>query len=244
MISNIAPVTPIVPAGIPIFGTVNYSDSTSSFADQLASAVSQTGGNPAAQSQISDAPAGTLTGALGSAPVQYSVVQSSPTTLTSSAAGTQSASAPESGNDGSEWLSPPYYTPPAPVFVSWENPPGVMNTTASPETDLQNLASQFINDPTQFVWGGVPATTPQDLINNFVSYAQSRAAEFPEATPAGYDPVAMGTKYANLVMDSIQKIPYDTVGSSQYASIYDAWVAGVNTFPGGGTGSGTTGTAS
>jgi len=113
-----------------------------------------------------------------------------------------------------------------------------MNTTAAPETDLQNLAAQFINDPLQFVWGGVPATTPQGLIDNFVSYAQSRAAAYPQATPAGYDPVAMGTKYANLVMDSIQKIPYDTVGSSQYASIYDAWAAGVNTFPGGsGTGS-------
>jgi len=41
--------------------------------------------------------------------------------------------------------------------VSWEAPPGVINTTAAPETDLQNLASQFINDPVQFVWGGVPA---------------------------------------------------------------------------------------
>jgi hypothetical protein len=129
-------------------------------------------------------------------------------------------------------LSPPYYTPPAPVFVSWENPPGVINTTASPESDLQNLAAQFINDPVQFVWGGVPATTPQELVDNFVSYAQSRAATSPASCPAGYDPVATGTKYANLVMDSIKKIQYDTVGSSQYASIYDAWVAGVNTFPG------------
>ena len=68
-------------------------------------------------------------------------------------------------------------------------------------------------------------------MQNFVSYAQSRAAEFPQATPAGYDPVAMGTKYANLVMDSIQKIPYDTIGSSSFASVYDAWVAGVNDFP-------------
>jgi hypothetical protein len=42
----------------------------------------------------------------------------------------------------------------------------------------------------------------------------------------------MGTKYANLVLDSIKKIQYDTVGSSSYASIYDAWVAGVNTWPG------------
>jgi hypothetical protein len=42
----------------------------------------------------------------------------------------------------------------------------------------------------------------------------------------------MGTKYANLVMDSIKKIQYDTIGSSPYASVYDAWVAGVNTWPG------------
>jgi hypothetical protein len=116
--------------------------------------------------------------------------------------------------------------------VSWENPPGVINTTASPESDLQNLASQFINGSDQFCWGGVSATTPQEFIDNIVSYAQSRAATYPQTCPEGYDPVAMGTKYANLVMDSLKKIPYDTVGASQYASVYDAWVAGVNTFPG------------
>ena len=55
---------------------------------------------------------------------------------------------------------------------------------------------------------------------------------YPKTCPEGYDPVAMGTKYANLVMDSIKKIQYDTVGTSQYASVYDAWVAGVNTWPG------------
>ena len=105
----------------------------------------------------------------------------------------------------------------------------MINTTATPESDLQNMAAQFINDPQQFDWGGVSATTPQEFIDNVVSYAQSRAASFPKASPEGYDPVAMGTKYANLVLDSIKKIPYDTVGSSQYASVYDAWVAGVNT---------------
>jgi hypothetical protein len=151
---------------------------------------------------------------------------------TPSAASAPPSGAPASSSNDPEWLSPPYYTPPAATFVSWENPPGVTNTTATPESDLQNLAAQFINDPVQFVWGGVPATTPQELIDNFVSYAQSRAATYPEASPQGYDPVATGTKYANLVLDSLQKIPYDTVGSSPYASIYDAWVAGVNTFPG------------
>lgn len=108
----------------------------------------------------------------------------------------------------------------------------MINTTASPESDLQNLAAQYINDPLQFDWGGVPATTPQGFIDNFVSYAQSRAAMYPKASPEGYDPVAMGTKYANLVMDSIKNIQYDTIGSSPYASVYDAWVAGVNTWPG------------
>jgi hypothetical protein len=265
MISNIAPVTPAVPAEMSILGLVSSPDSTSSFADQLASAVNQAGSNPATPSQISDTPAGTLTGAPGSTPVQYSFFQylmdtppaaatAAPAANTASAAltpaaGTQPSGASESSSADPGWLSPPYYTPPAPTFVSWENPPGVMNTTASPETDLQNLAAQFINDPTQFVWGGVPATSPQELVDNFVSYAQSRAAAYPEATPAGYDPVAMGTKYANLVMDSIQKIPYDTIGSSPYASVYDAWAAGVNTFPGGGgttsgTGSGTGSTVS
>lgn len=252
MISNITPGTPAAPAETSILGILTSPDSTSSFADQLASAVNQQAGtNPqasGAQRQNSDAPA------TSPAPVQYSffdymmgMPSAAGSPIATPAANASAATAAQvSDVPNTQWLSPPYYTPPAPTFVTWENPPGVMNTTATPETDLQNLASQFINDPLQFVWGGVPATTPQGLVENFVSYAQSRAAAYPEATPAGYDPVAMGTKYANFVMDSIQKIPYDTVGSSQYASIYDAWAAGVNTFPGGsGTGAGTTsGTAS
>ncbi len=129
-------------------------------------------------------------------------------------------------------MSPPYYTPPPTVFVSWEGPPGVINTTASPESDLQNLAAQFINDPLQFGWGSVPATTPQEFVDNLLATRSRGPQPIPRPVPTGYDPVAMGTKYANLVMDSIKKIQYDTVGSSPYASVYDAWVAGVNTFPG------------
>jgi hypothetical protein len=265
MISSTAPVTPASPGEMSILGIVLSSpDSTSSFADQLASAVNQGGGNPQPGSaslanilgtprQNSDTPAAspasasvfpaaqnrffqsmidTPSAAATASPSTTPAASNAQSALTPSATGIQPSGTPDSSGADSGWLFPPYYTPPAPTFVSWENPPGVINTTASPETDLQNLAAQFINDPTQFVWGGVPASTPQQLVDNFVSYAQSRAATYPQTVPAGYDPVAMGTKYANLVMDSIQKIPYDTVGSSPYASIYDAWVAGVNTFPG------------
>jgi hypothetical protein len=45
-------------------------------------------------------------------------------------------------------------------------------------------------------------------------------------------------------MDSIKKIQYDTVGDSQYASVYDAWVAGVNSWPGASGAASSTGTAS
>ena len=245
MITNTAPVTPVIPAQLSILGIPSSPDSTSSFADQLASAVNQVGSNPqpgggvptninGAQRQNSDAPA-----------VQYSFFQYPMDTPSATATPSPSAAASpiyRAAANGSQpastnsvdpgWLSPPYYTPPAPVFVSWENPPGVINRTAAPESDLQMLAAQYINDPLQFEWASVPATSPQGLIDNFVSYAQSRAAMYPKTCPEGYDPVAMGTKYANLVMDSIKKIQYDTVGSSQYPSIYDAWVAGVNTWPG------------
>jgi hypothetical protein len=256
MISNTGPVTSAIPAERSILGILSSPDSTSSFADQLASAVSGVGSNPepsaevpskisGAQRQNSDTPAS----ASGSSAVQYSFFQylidtpiatpseiaatlptASSSGSTPSAEGIHQSGAPDSSSPG--WLSPPYYTPPPAVFVSWENSPGVINTTASPESDLQNLAAQFINDPLQFGWGSVPATTPQGFIDNFVSYAQSRAAAYPKTCAHGYDPVAMGTKYANLVMDSIKKIQYDTVGSSPYASVYDAWVAGVNTWPG------------
>jgi hypothetical protein len=247
MISSTSLAPPANPAQTSILGIPSPSDSTSSFADQLANEVSQAGsaatttaGTPRQNSDTQQAS--------GSTPVQYSFFQyliGTPSTSntppgsgspqasdTSSAATVQRASAPDSSNADPGWLSPPYYTPPPTTFVSWEGPPGVINTTASPESDLQNMAAQFINDPLQFDWGGVPATTPQEFIDNVVSYAQSRAASFPKASPVGYDPVAMGTKYANLVLDSIKKIPYDTVGSSHYASVYDAWAAGVNTWTG------------
>ena len=266
MISSTAPVTPTVPTGTSILGIVSSPDSTSSFADQFASAVNQAGSNPqsggaaatniiGAQRQNSDTPATPPTSAPGSPAVQYSFFQylmdipsatasaspsSTPAVNGVQPASTPAAAAPNSSSNDPGWLSPPYYTPPATIFVSWENPPGVINTTASPESDLQNLASQFINGSDQFCWGGVSATTPQEFIDNIVSYAQSRAAAYPQTCPEGYDPVAMGTKYANLVMDTLKQIPYDTVGTSQYASVYDAWVAGVNTWPGAsGTGSAT-----
>jgi hypothetical protein len=264
MISSTSPVAPAIPAETSILGIPSPSDSTSSFADQLASAVSSVASNPPSGRAATTPITGTTrqnsdTQQLSLANVGAPVAADSPASVpgspavqysffqylidTPSGSGTSSASTPLGGTQQSSspnassiadpgWLSPPYYTPPAATFVSWENPPGVVNTTASPESDLQNLAAQLINDPLQFDWGGVPATTPQGLIANFVSYAQSRAATYPEASPEGYDPVAMGTKYANLVLDTIKQIPYDTVGSSPYASVYDAWVAGVNTFPG------------
>jgi hypothetical protein len=269
MISNTAPVTSGIPAQTSLLGIVSSPDSTSSFADQLASAVNQVGSIPPpgggiptnigeVQRQNSDTPAASPANAPGASPVQYSFFQylmdtpsagaisSSPIATASPAAaaankaqpastfseGIQQSGAPHFNGADPGWLSPPYYTPPAPVFVSWENPPGVINRTTTPESDLQMLAAQFINDPLQFGWGGVPATTPQEFVDNIVSYAQSRAAMYPKTCPEGYDPVAMGTKYANLVLDSIKKIQYDTVGASQYASVYDAWVAGVNTWPG------------
>jgi|KBSMisStandDraft_5_1062788.scaffolds.fasta_scaffold22499_6 hypothetical protein len=260
MITNTAPVTSGIPAQTSILGIVSSPDSTSSFADQLESAVSQAGsdpqpggGNPmnigGTQRQNSDAPAAPPANAPASPTVQYSFFQylmgTPSATETPAPSAKASPIAPPVAIDSPsetgmmvsskvdpQWLSPPYYTPPAATFVSWENPPGVINTTASPESDLQNLAAQFINDPLQFGWGSVPATTPQEFIDNIVSYAQLRAAMYPKTCPEGYDPVAMGTKYANLVMDSIKKIQYDTVGTSQYASVYDAWVAGVNTWPG------------
>ena len=268
MISNTAPVTPAVPAQISILGIPSAPDSTSSFADQYASAVNQAGngaqpgsGVPTnisgAQRQNSDTPAASPASAPSSPAVQYSFFQylmdtpsasatpspsaaaspmntpaASGSQPTPPASGTQPSGAPDSSISNPGWLSPSYYVPPAPVYVSWENPPGVINRTAAPESDLQMLAAQFINDPLQFDWGGVPATTPQEFVDNFVTYAQSRAAMYPKTCPKGYDPVAMGTKYANLVLDSIKKIQYDTVGTSKYASVYDAWVAGVNTWPG------------
>ena len=62
MISNIASASPTIPAETSVLGNLSSPDSTSSFADQLASAVGQAGSNPqntsGSQRQNLDAPAG------------------------------------------------------------------------------------------------------------------------------------------------------------------------------------------
>lgn len=252
MISSTNAVVPAISPQTSLFGIVSPSNSTSSFADELGDAITGTGSNPPSTKgtprQNYDAIGGASTCESGAtAPIQYSFFQylmdgamtdstatgiAGPSVHAPASGVAPQFSAPNASGADTGWLSPPFYTPPAPVFVSWENPPGVINTTASPETDLQNMAAQYINDPLQFGWGGVSATTPQEFVDNIVSYAQLRAATYPKASREGYDPVATGTKYANLVLDAIKKIQYDTIGESRYASIYDAWVAGVNTWPG------------
>lgn len=260
MITITGAATPVNPTTASASGGVTSSGTISSFAEQLASAIVQMGadvqpGSPvqiditAAPSQDSDtrqfnvaihsAPGAGASPSTPSpdaaAPKQYSffqyIIDGASAPLASSgakqASGTLAASQSDPG-----WLSPPYYQAPPVVMATWENPKGVINQTAAPESDLQLLAAQHINDPQQFVWGGIEATTPQEFVSSFVSYAQLRAAMYPDTCPAGYDPVAMGTKYANLVLDTIKHIQFNSNGSSPHASIYDAWVAGVNTWLG------------
>ena len=252
--------TPVNPSTTSAPSSVSSSETISSFAEQLASAIVQMGADvqPGSQVQIDIAAAPSqdsdtrqfnvaihsTPGAVASpstsspgvtAPKQYSFFQyiidgaSAPV----ASAGTNQASAPAapSAQANSGWLSAPYYVAPPPIFVSWESSPGVVNRMADPESDLQQAASQLINDPEQFVWGGIEATTPQELTDSLVNYAQLRAASYPKTCPDGYDPVEMGKKYADVVMDNLKQIKFSVPGSP-HASIYDAWVAGVNIWPG------------
>lgn len=91
------------------------------------------------------------------------------------------------------------------------------------ETSLANAAYQDANDYMQFVAGNNSPNyaNPAAYTANMIEYAKELCwpSWGPYVCPAGYDPVAMGTKYANLVFASLKTTPYNGT------NVYDWWVS-------------------
>lgn len=130
---------------------------------------------------------------------------------------------------GSGWLSPPYYVPPPPVYLSVPQPLPLPPTNyPTAETMLQVTAAEYLNDPACLMSGAASVTSPQELTSSMIAYAQQLSQySWSSFTCAGFDPVAMGTKYANLILDTLKQIPAAPWNQSATGSVYDAWVGGV-----------------
>jgi hypothetical protein len=130
---------------------------------------------------------------------------------------------------GSGWLSPPYYVPPPPVYVSVPQPlPFPSTNYPTAETMLQVTAAEYLNDPACFMSGAASVTSPQELTSSMIAYAQQLSQySWSSFTCAGFDPVALGTKYANVILDTLKQIPAAPWNQSATGSVYDAWVGGV-----------------
>jgi hypothetical protein len=230
-----------VPESASLAGTV-------SFADQLATAVDQMAGRTRSGSQLDfdvSAPprqnpdTQKLTALVPSTPAPKAVYAGSSldsaatlraaTTSTPSAPSGASAASPTTPDvpdvHGSGWLSPPYYVPPPPVYLSVPQPfPLPPTNYPTAETMLQVTAAEYLNDPACFMSGAASVTSPQELTSSMIAYAQQLSQySWSSVTCAGFDPVAMGTKYANLILDTLKQIPAAPWNQNSTGSVYDAW---------------------
>lgn len=112
---------------------------------------------------------------------------------------------------------------PSQAMVPVPQPNGTTTQMPTAETSLANAAYQDANDYMQFVaTTNAPSyATPDDYTANMIEYARELCwpSWGPYACPAGYDPVAMGTKYANQVFAALKLTPYNGT------NVYAWWVA-------------------
>lgn len=112
---------------------------------------------------------------------------------------------------------------PPQVMVPVPQPNGTVTQMPTAETSLANAAVQDANDYMQFVatTNAPNYATPADYLANMIEYARELCwpSWGPYVCPAGYDPVAMGTKYANVVFAALKNTPYSGT------NVYAYWVA-------------------
>lgn len=127
-------------------------------------------------------------------------------------------------------LSGQYYTPPPQVRVMVPQPNGWPDASLpTAETTMQEMANEYLNDPSGFMTGAFYVANPSELTANAIAYARSicQAGFYPQYTCVGFDPVARGTYYANLIINTLKTIPASLWNQGFSGSVYDAWIQGV-----------------
>ena len=130
------------------------------------------------------------------------------------------------------WLpsDKPYYVPPAPVFVyvpqTGNYPPGRQETA---ESAMQDNTQMLLNWPSGFVFGGAGSgnRTPSQLFDDLLTLAKSLTqSPYAALTCVGFDPTVSAAYHANLVFDTLKRIPASRwLPYNLTDSVFDVWTA-------------------
>lgn len=130
--------------------------------------------------------------------------------------------------DGSQWRTPPYFTPGPQVEVATTSSSGVPAETLTVDSYLQSMLASTMS----FIRGylnpayqtGLTSRTAAAIVNNYIITAQGHATAYP-STGVGIDLVALGTTYGNLQVKLMQEIDSGPLGGKPGVSVFDAWTA-------------------
>jgi len=135
-----------------------------------------------------------------------------------------------------DWLKYPYYTLPDPGLVDVPQPGGTVTRMASVEYTLAEAIQQDIRSFRNFLYAEPDPQyrSPSAYRANLIEYAKSLTQFSYSAaiTPAGWDPVEAGTRYAKILFDTLKQIPVNA-NYPQTNNVYDAWIDGTGAYYGG-----------
>lgn len=137
------------------------------------------------------------------------------------------------GMAGLGWLSYPYWTKPAAVYVEVPQPaPFPPTPMPTAETMVATAADAILKGASiKFASSIFPPdyANPAALLAEMIGYAKD-LCQGPNAsyTCGGVDPVALGTKYANIILDALKQIP---LNSTSQISVWDYWQNGARPAP-------------
>lgn len=137
-----------------------------------------------------------------------------------------------------DWLVYPYYELPDPGLVDVPQPGGRVTKMASVEYTMAESISQDIRGYRKFLYS--PADIdPQDRDPKAVRF---RLVEFAKTlvsfsyssyiTPPDWDPVEAGTRYAQILFDTLKNIPVNK-NYPETNNVFDAWIDGTGSYYGG-----------
>lgn len=137
-----------------------------------------------------------------------------------------------------DWLKYPYYQLPDPGLVDVPQPGGKTTKMASVEYTLAESISQDIRGFRNFLYA--PSDLDPQYRNpaayraNLIEFAKTLATFSYSAAimPPGWDPVEAGTRYANILFDTLKNIPVNA-NYPESNNVYDAWIDGTGQFYGG-----------
>jgi hypothetical protein len=134
-----------------------------------------------------------------------------------------------------DWLTPPYFTPPPP------NPEFFMNGAFLDARedieygmgllingDLRSPNEKFSNNPAQDPQYHDPISYAKNLVVAAIDLQQKDRYYIPE----GWTPTAAALKYANICFEKLKQIPC-VHGMPESNNLFDSWVAGTGQYYGG-----------